>query len=60
MNRERCKPPLPDRDVERIARSIGRKEPAPMDADAGLTKELASAITTTDSFARDKGTLLYH
>jgi P4 family phage/plasmid primase-like protien len=60
INVERCKPPLDDREVESIARSIGRKEPAPMDSDAGLTKELASAILATDSFARDKGTLLYH
>ncbi len=60
INVERCKPPLDDREVESIARSIGRKEPAPMNEDAGLTKELASAVLGTDSFARDKGTLLYH
>ena len=60
MNQERCKPPLDVADVERIARSIGRKAPAPVDDDAGLTKELAAAITATASFARDKGALLYH
>ena len=60
MNQERCKPPLADADVERIAKSIGKKQPAPMDEDAGLTKALATAITATDSFARDMGSLLYH
>ncbi len=60
MNQERCKPPLADADVERIAKSIGKKQPAPMDEDAGLTKALATAITSTDSFARDMGSLLYH
>lgn len=60
MNLERCKPPLPDPDIERIAKSIGRKAPAPGDEDTGLTHELADAITATDHFARDKGELLYH
>jgi putative DNA primase/helicase len=60
MNQERCKPPLADADVVRIAKSIGRKQPAPMDEDAGLTKGLASAITANDHFARDAGGRLYH
>jgi P4 family phage/plasmid primase-like protien len=60
MNQERCKPPLPDSDVQRIAKSIGRKAPAPCDDDNGLTHELAEAITATDHFARDKGAMLYH
>jgi putative DNA primase/helicase len=60
MNQERCKPPLAAADVERIAKSIGRKQPAPMDEDAGLTKGLASAILANDHFARDGGGRLYH
>jgi hypothetical protein len=60
LNQERCKPPLDDADVLRISRSIGRKEPAPADEDAGLTKALADAITASCSFARDKGGLLYY
>jgi len=60
MNQERCKPPLPDADLERIARSIGKKEPAPVDEDAGMTPALATAITANDHFAQDRGKLLYH
>jgi len=60
MNQERCKPPMADADVRRIAKSIGKKQPAPDDDDGGLTKALATAITATDSFARDGGRLLYH
>jgi P4 family phage/plasmid primase-like protien len=60
MNQERCKPPLPDTEVERIAKSIGKKEPAPVDEEAGLTKGLASAITANEHFAQDRGKLLYH
>ena len=59
-NQERCKPPLDDADVQRIARSIGRKAPTPGNEDVGLAHELADAITATESFARDKGGLLYH
>jgi putative DNA primase/helicase len=60
MNQERCRPPMPDSDVQRIAKSIGRKTPAPCDDDNGLTHELAEAITATNHFARDKGVMLYH
>jgi len=60
MNQERCKPPLDDADVQRIAKSIGKKAPAPCDDDNGLTHELADAITAEEHFARDKGGLLYH
>lgn len=60
INQERCKPPLPDFDVIRIANSIGKKEPAPFDEDAGLTKGLADAIQAEDHFARDAGDRLYH
>ena len=31
-NRDRCRPPLPDGDVERIAANVGRYEPAPVTA----------------------------
>jgi putative DNA primase/helicase len=59
MNQERCKPPLVHRELESIARSIKDKKPAPIDEDAGLTKALATAITSTDHFARDAGGMLY-
>jgi P4 family phage/plasmid primase-like protien len=58
MNQERCKPPMAQTDVERIAASIGKKQPA-ADEGGGLTNDLASAILAADSFARDQGTLLY-
>jgi P4 family phage/plasmid primase-like protien len=60
INRDRCKPPLAEADIQRIAKSIGRKTPAPIDEDEGMTKALASAITVTDYFARDQGAMLYH
>jgi putative DNA primase/helicase len=59
MNEERCTPKLLDRELRSIAQSIGSKEPAPVDEDAGLTKALASAITASDHFARDAGGMLY-
>ena len=33
VNRERCRPPLPDRDVERIARSVATKKPEQRDVE---------------------------
>ena len=60
INQERCTPPIDSRAVEKIARSIGTKQPAPTDTKAGLTKGLATAILATDHFAQDKGRLLYH
>lgn len=60
VNKERCDPPMSDSDLERIARSVSRYEPKEDGGDAGLTKELADAITFKDFFARDAGGLLYH
>ncbi|HVW09110.1 MAG TPA: phage/plasmid primase, P4 family [Bryobacteraceae bacterium] len=56
-NAQKCVPPLPDADLERIAKSVGRYEPdAP---DEGLTPELAKAIKNETHFARDAGGRLY-
>lgn len=61
MNVERCNPPITDDgDLQRIAKSIGKKRPAPIDEDEGLTKGLADALLAGDHFARDNGELLYH
>lgn len=58
-NQKRCAPPMPDADLERIASSIGKKEPG-AEVEDGLIQRLAGAITATDAFARDAGGLLYH
>jgi putative DNA primase/helicase len=59
-NREKCNPPMPDADVEVIAKSVSRYAPgATNSADAGLTPELAKAIKADAHFARDAGGLLY-
>ncbi len=59
VNEQRCKPPKSDGDLQRIAQSIGRKEPGEEPQD-GLVQKIAKTILTTDHFARDTGGRLYH
>ncbi len=60
MNQERCKPPLPDSDIVRIAGSIAKKDPSPIDEDEGIVKGLADAIQSDAHFAQDTGKCVYH
>lgn len=43
LNEGRCRPPLPDRDVERIARSVSRYEPAAQDGTLDPKDPMSSA-----------------
>jgi putative DNA primase/helicase len=58
-NQKRCVPVMADKDLARIAGSIGKKEPG-AELEDGLIQRMAGAITATDAFARDAGGLLYH
>jgi putative DNA primase/helicase len=58
-NQKRCVPPMSDSDLERIAESIGRKEPG-AELEEGVIQRMAGAITASAAFARDAGGLLYH
>lgn len=75
VNARRCDPPLEVVQVEKIARSVSRYEPAengtkehgqgeqkpPFGGQgAGITKLLADAILEDDHFAQDAGGKLYH
>jgi hypothetical protein len=57
-NQKRCVPPMTDKQLEKIAGSIGKKE-AGAEVEDGLIQTMAGAILATDAFARDAGGLLY-
>jgi hypothetical protein len=46
-NRERCRPPLPDNDVERIVRSVCRYEPADPGPDRAAARQPRSLVVVT-------------
>ncbi len=58
-NLKRCVPVMLDKDLERIAGSIGKREPG-AELEDGLIQKMAGAIIGADAFARDAGGLLYH
>jgi putative DNA primase/helicase len=58
-NQKRCTSLMADKDLVRIAGSIGKKE-AGAELEDGLIQRMAGSITTIDAFARDAGGLLYH
>ena len=55
VNRTRCKPPLPDDEVENIVVSVCRYEPGCAD----VTERIANAITVDYHFAQDEGEALH-
>ena len=59
-NRQSCQPPLDDAEVDRIAASVSKYDPADDQGSLGLIRRLAEAILADDYFAIDAGSALYH
>ena len=59
-NRQSCQPPLDYAEVDRIAASVSKYDPADDQGSIGLIRRLAEAILVDDHFATDAGGALYH